>query len=670
MRVSPLTDGIPEIMISEPARLFSALFYLILAGLLAGYPFSRYFDTIPRHRLLLAPALGWAVLGAISLPVFMLVPFRPAAVALVTLLVAAIAWLLGGWIKPSMPAETASPRLSWPWITIAGLVSLIPAYSVAPHVFHDGIGFAAPIFDHEKAALIDAMVRTGIPPLNPFFSKTGVSPWLSYYYGWYFLAAQAALLTGVNGWSADIVFTGLTAFVSLVFMGWAALRLSGRALAAWLVLPLSLTSTLFPILGFIIGPAFGHIFANEHGLESWIIQSAWVPQHLFAAVLAGLALIALLRLMESQRVDPVLCLLIGTLVGFSYNASVWVGLTGLLPVLAVTALAGFTWNRRGLWLAQMSLAGGFCLAAAAALALQEAGRLHTGPVIGFWLFPVFAASANTLLNLFGYWFLLLPLFFGALYIGALAWAAPRLARTGRMRPAERGLVAACFVPLLVAESLHSVIATNDLGWRCVLVSVLAMTIVSAAWLAELRGKAWVLVFGAALLGPGLVSGLAYATGMTATQALYGTPSPDARRFRAVDREMWRAVDALTPPREAVASNPLYEQSLTPWAGNISWAMLSNRSSCTPPSAYLAAFASGVPPQQQAELSSLAQKVFNGAPQPEDFKTLRDVYECRTLLVTPGDALWTLPRSTPEPYYRLAAEKPGDWRIYRATSSDQ
>ena len=115
---------------------------------------------------------------------------------------------------------------------------------------------AAPIFDHAKVAMIDDMVRLGVPPGNPFFSEPGDPNRLVYYYLWHFSAAELALLTGKSGWAADIGLTWFTAFASLSLMMGLASWLSGRVAAALWVLPLSFAGSLRPVLDFIFDTIF------------------------------------------------------------------------------------------------------------------------------------------------------------------------------------------------------------------------------------------------------------------------------------------------------------------------------------------------------------------------------------------------------------------------------
>lgn len=654
--------------------------YLLLAGALIGYPLTIYFDSIKKNRLLLAPAIGLAVLGVALLSVFSIVKFTGLTVVLTILVAAAIVWavMLGVPVKVTS-TSSKKPSLSHSWLIVAALLSLLQAHVIGPHFFHNGVGLAAPIFDHAQSAIINAMMREGIPPGNPFFQMAGSSHTLSFYYGWYALAAQSAMLSGASGWEADTALTGVTAFLSLIFMGWAAVAYSGRKMAAWWVLPLSMASTLGSILVFIAGPKGTAFFTDEHELESWVGQSIWVPQHLFAAIIASLAIFAFVKLLKLEKLDIRLCILIGILTGFSYDSSVWVGLIGLLPVLLVISFVGFDRQRLGQYCFKLALPGAVALVSVITSLLREKDRLGSSPVIAGWVFPVVTRSTTMeahFANFMAYWAILLVVCYGFSYVISMIWAWKTLFGNKKMQLEDKALMASFLLPLLMALFLHSVIMNNDLGWRCVLISMFSMNVIAAGALvggfknSVVISKKTVTSLAAFLLIPGILSGISFEFLQNFSQALYGVANPSSTRMRYIDFQMWRAVDAVTPLHQAVANNPSYDSILTPWVGNISWALMSNRDSCTPAPLYLDAFSQGLNPIQRASAENLFAQIFSGTPNLGDFKTLLDVYKCDTLLVVPSDRLWNAAILNNNPYYHLEGEHKNLWRIYRSTSTSR
>ena len=114
---------------------------------------------------------------------------------------------------------------------LAGVLALVPAAAIVPKYYGDAVQLADPIFDHAKIAIIDAMARLGVPPVNPVFGEFGAPGRLAYYYLWHFSAAELALVARATGWEADIGLTWFTAFASLSLMMGLAVWLSKRSAA-------------------------------------------------------------------------------------------------------------------------------------------------------------------------------------------------------------------------------------------------------------------------------------------------------------------------------------------------------------------------------------------------------------------------------------------------------
>ncbi len=185
-----------------------------------------------------APALGWAVHSAATLPLLTLIGFSPLAVAGTGALcvIAAGVSLTARAAEPA--AEPASRVPAWSWVA-AALLALAPASAIVPKFSATGVHLADPIFDHSKIAIIDAMTRQDLPPINPVFGQFGAAGHLTYYYLWHFSAAQLALPLGESGWEADIGLTWFTAFASLTLMMGLAVWLGRRSVAAILVVLLA-----------------------------------------------------------------------------------------------------------------------------------------------------------------------------------------------------------------------------------------------------------------------------------------------------------------------------------------------------------------------------------------------------------------------------------------------
>ena len=165
------------------------------------------------------------------------------------------------------------------------------------------VHLADPIFDHSKIAIIDAMTRQGLPPVNPVFGAAGPHGAFAYYYLWHFSAAELALPLHVSGWEADIGLTWFTAFASLSLMMGLAVWLSKRSTAAICVVLLAAAASLRVVLGWIFGSYEPEPFlADPTGFAGWLFQAAWAPQHLMSASCVVTAMLLIARYAQRQSV--------------------------------------------------------------------------------------------------------------------------------------------------------------------------------------------------------------------------------------------------------------------------------------------------------------------------------------------------------------------------------
>jgi len=79
---------------------------------------------------------------------------------------------------PGSDAESALTVPAWAFAA-AAILALVPAAAILPKFAGDAVQLADPIFDHAKSAMIDAMARLGLPPVNPVLgnsARRGVLP--------------------------------------------------------------------------------------------------------------------------------------------------------------------------------------------------------------------------------------------------------------------------------------------------------------------------------------------------------------------------------------------------------------------------------------------------------------------------------------------------------------
>jgi hypothetical protein len=649
-------------MPSLPDVVICALAALVVCGCV-GAPLARWLIGGRGLAWALAPALGWAVFSTLALPILTATGFSRASVtALCTAaVVAGAVALFQGWGR--VDSGIAVPLWAF---AAAALVAILPTFGVWPKTA-GGLVLADPLFDHSKIAMIDDMLRLGLPPGNPFYGGPDAPPQLVYYYLWHFSAAVFAALTGVGGWAGDIALTWFTAFASLSLMTGLATWLSGRCLAAVLVLVLCLAESLDPVLRLIFSADFlKRALSPVQAPHAWIFQATWTPQHLAAAGSVVLTVLILTRLRWP------LVPLLGIVAASGFESSVWVGgavfAVGALAVGAAVLFGEKGVRRRVDFVLQATAAALIAaaltypflhddLAASAARHLGAPIAFHPYSVLG----PLVPDPVRRLLDLPAYWLVLLPIALSAIYpagVGALFSALIDRERA----PVERRLIVA--LALLAATSFGiawlfaSTIANNDLGWRGVLPGILVLTIFAATGLARWVTTApWRAMAAAGCLVLGLPGGFAIVS-----DNVVGRRLPTTRAL-AETPELWAAVRRHTSPAERIANNPLFFFDSVQWPINISWALFADRRSCFAGWNLARAFV----PLPEAELDRLEQlfdRVFAGDGSAQDIDEIATRYGCQVVVLTARDGAWSRDPFAANPRFRLLEEHAGEWRIYR------
>jgi hypothetical protein len=222
------------------------------------------------------------------------------------------------------------------------------------------------------------------------------------------------------------------------------------------------------------------------------------------------------------------------------------------------------------------------------------------------------------------------------------------------------LAALVVASLSVSWLLVSTIANNDLGWRAILPGAMVLTAFAAVGLAGwLAARKWIAAAAAlALLALGLPEGVGYLR----ENALGRPPSESARIF-ARTPEMWAAVRRHSAADERVGNNPHFLGDLTRWDVNISWALLSNRRSCFASEPLVLAYTT-LSYERRWAIDEQFSRVLAGEGSADDVRELAMQLRCHVIVLTAGDKRWTRDPFATSPFYRLAEEKAGEWRIYR------
>ena len=151
-------------MPSLPDVVICALTMLIVCGCV-GAPLARWLVGERGSAWALAPAVGWAVFGALALPILTATGFSRGSVT-VLCGAAVVVGIVALWRGPT-PMDGGAAVPLWAFAA-AAMVAILPALGVWPKFVDGGLVLAGPMFDHSKIAIIDDIVRPGLPPGNPF----------------------------------------------------------------------------------------------------------------------------------------------------------------------------------------------------------------------------------------------------------------------------------------------------------------------------------------------------------------------------------------------------------------------------------------------------------------------------------------------------------------------
>ncbi len=635
-----------------------------------GYAIARH--VLPRVLVLgAAPVVGWAVFSAASLPILSLFGFSALAVVRLAILAVMISGVL--LMRPASPEAAPPIGMNPRWLAtaaaVAAILAVAPALALLPKYSQSGVHLAAPIFDHSKIAIIDAMTRQGLPPVNPVFGEDGGH--LAYYYLWHFSAAELALVLHVSGWEADIGLTWFTAFASLGLMMALAVWLSRRAGAALLVVALAASASLRTVLSFFAGNyALEPFLQQPSGFAGWLFQSAWVPQHLMAASGAIASMLLLLHYAQRPKLTAVLPLALVVVASFESSAFVG-GVTFAIAAVAAAPPLFFAIDGKH----RLTAILGLVLAAVLALGIaapfirdQLEFIAARGPIgaIGIHPFEVlggaFPHTLRRILDLPAYWLILLPLEFPAsFFAGTIALFA--------VLPGRRSVVEATAVKLLgVLAAVGLAISwllvsrlgdNNDLALRAILPAAMILIVFAAAGTlaGSRRGLRSVI---AALACGGLLLSLPDSVMMISSNWL-GTAAADDGAF-AQTPELWSAVRRYAPAGARIANNPLFLADLTPWPANMSWALLADRSSCFAGRELAIPFAA-LPIERREAINDQFIRVFAGQATPADIGDFAGKYGCDVVVVVPQDGAWANDPFATSADYRLADTRDNRWRIY-------
>jgi hypothetical protein len=374
----------------------------------------------------------------------------------------------------------------WVVIAIASLVDVQVGHSLYP---------TAASFDQAlRAAVTAGVVRTGVPPANPFFYP-GHPVAMRYYYYWYVVCAMPAKLFGIS--------PRVTMLASVVWSGFAIASLIPVFLKHFCEETVDLGRKsligigLLCVTGLDIIPTIRYTLSQHTMLPdmewwdwtqvtSWFDSLIWVPHHVAGVVacMSGFLVLWVLprHASASERAKAVLIAALafasaaGLSVYVTFTFAIFLTVWGLVllrshlgrevltfiaaGVLAVLLSIGYLHDLR-----QPGISGNF--ATFYVRALSSIQDWSDDKIPWTWVGQLFLAA-------------MLPVYY-ALELGFFAFVGLLQGWRYWRRPApllkwEWAAVCLCGVSLLVGSFLMSSIGNNDLGYRAVLFAQLVLLI--------------------------------------------------------------------------------------------------------------------------------------------------------------------------------------------------
>ncbi|MCV6637909.1 hypothetical protein [Candidatus Albibeggiatoa sp. nov. NOAA] len=681
----------------------TALFWFGLPGLVVMRLLGLVRHTLSLHNWLIAPALGLSTFGSFSLLVASLVGFN-----FIALVVSWLVFLIGIhlWqtritqVSPP-PSWSLSSLTSFNLLVVAALWAVMPTLNIYPFVHQDALFVGVEIFDHAKVAVVDAIAREGVLPLNPYYAPEGERILLLYYYLWHFLAAQLKLLLGVSGWQAEVAMNGFTAFASLSFL----IALAGlcnqkrAAIAAWLVILLAFLGPPADILMIVLSKGVHYFIGypqvdgkTVHALEQLWLQAAWVPQHVLSALNIVVLLFLISRLLLSIHLQLSYAVVIGLTAATGFGASTWVGGIAMVIALPALGIAGLSLLLPKQHYFSAIKTAIIAVIIAAIVSIPSLISQTSGPSavesqlpFGFGLYP--STNLFTKEPYFGYimhiilfWLQFLPLVLGVGYVIGMMTLFLRKADTPEVRHFHYLSLGAVMGFFLIVLFLQSIFWNNTFGWRTVLVPVMLLLVWGAVGLADfldrdmINKSSWWLhkLLHRWQLGLLSLMMMGIMLGLISTARIYHLPDPvsypasneemQVRQSFFKQYEIWKKVREFVKPDELVQVNPDGYLTLTTWPATLPYALFADRSIAYANIEYSTVFAYRYDAEQNRETYHLMQNIFSADPQVESLQKLRDVFKVKAMLVDKFDPVWSTDKIEQSGIYKIVYAD-ADFRIY-------
>lgn len=544
------------------------------------------------------------------------------------------------------------PRAAW---IVFALWLGVSVFSLADLQLGDRLYYSTMALDHEfRVAVIDAITRTGIPPVSPFNHIDG-DVTLRYHVFWFALCSfgqrmGGGWLNGRHALNASVIWCGfaLMCLVPLslrVLEGLAGPTLRRRAsigIALLSVTGLDLIPSLIVLLVRRMPLADMEWWSTDQ-VTSWADALFWVPHHV-AAVIAGFTGFLLIWHAATHSLPAGRSAVYAAAAGAALAAAAGISIyVGCALAIALTVWTVFTvilrWRRHTILLASVGLAG-ILLGMPNAVQLIRANAGGQFLKLGVWSqvpTPSLGALPSTLFYLglsyvmqFGFFLLA-----GLEKIRQIIWGNER-------RPWDiASLVIGGTILLLCSFVRSATIANNDFGWRGFMllqfVLLLWATDVFDRFRQDWRLLAYPLLLAGCLgtvyqLGVLRFFNVAADFGIFQTEGARGGSGQNTYSLRAIYGNLERKL----PPKAIVQANP---DTLIDYT----WGLYAHRQTVTTGGGCTVAVGGSLP-SCQAALPVLRRLFDPATVDPASVMEIVDFYRIDAIVVSDADAIWSVPGS--------------------------
>jgi hypothetical protein len=469
------------------AGVFAYIPFLLAPGYVAGYASNvfHFREASWSERILLSVTLSMSVTPIVATLVSRFSSLGIACGLFVVLSVLSAVLIVrdpkrASWSQPMNRSTKIGLLLAVGWTCLA-IVSLVDVQ------IGDRLYVPAASFDQSiRSALAGAALRTGVPPLNPFFFPGHGIP-LRYYYYWNVLCALPAKLLGLDvrlTTLAGVVWSGLAlaSLVPLYLKHFCAETIGLRRKSLIGIALLAVTG--LDLIPTIIYFCFNRtIFADMEWWDgqqvtSWFDSLLWVPHHVAGLVACLIAFLVLWTVPRNATLGERVRASVLAALGFASAAGLSVYITftfAIFLMIWVLILLRSKLHADALMFIAVGLIA-VTISVGYLHELQQPG--YTGSFAQFYVRSLESIEEWTDRYVQWSWLrglvlaLLLPVYY-VVELGLFALIGLVQARSYWKRPAclvkwEWAAVVLCGASLLVSSFLMSTTGNNDLGYRGIL----------------------------------------------------------------------------------------------------------------------------------------------------------------------------------------------------------